>query len=62
MIIEKEYLEAKKIVEIYETEQLNKHAVSRRSEQLFCLNCDSVKLVPFKNDYGCWDCGHHQAK
>jgi hypothetical protein len=36
MITEKEYLEAKKIVQTYESEQLNKHAVSGRSEQLFC--------------------------
>lgn len=36
MIQEKDYLEAKKIVETYESEQLNKHDVSGRSEQLKC--------------------------
>lgn len=34
MVTEKEYLESKKIVDIYESEQLNKHAVSKRSELL----------------------------
>ena len=42
MITEKEYLEAKKIVETYESEQLNKHTVSGRSEQL-CQWHDWVK-------------------
>jgi hypothetical protein len=42
MITEKEYLEAQKIVETYESEQLNKHAVSGRSEQL-CQWHDWVK-------------------
>ena len=34
MVTDKEYLEAKKIIDKYESEQLNKHAVSRRSELL----------------------------
>ncbi len=35
MITEKEYLEAKKIVETYESEQLRKHVVMQQREQLF---------------------------
>lgn len=33
MITEKEYLEAKKIIEAYESEQLNKHAVIDSDER-----------------------------
>jgi hypothetical protein len=42
MITEKEYLEAKKIVQTYESEQLNKHAVSGRSEQFYCVSSDAL--------------------
>ncbi len=62
MITKEKYLEAKKIVETYESEQLNKPAVSGRSEQLFCEKCGSSKLVPFEKEYACWDCSHYQAK
>lgn len=34
MIIEEKYLEAKKIVKTYESEQLNKHSVNEQSEHL----------------------------
>jgi hypothetical protein len=61
MIKEKEYLEAKKIVETYESEQLNKHAVSGQSEQLpNSCECDNVETF---NGWGnekcirCIDCG-----
>jgi hypothetical protein len=61
MITEKEYLEAKKIVQTYESEQLNKHAVSGQSEQLpNSCECDNVETF---NGWGnekcirCIDCG-----
>jgi len=59
---EKEYLEAKKIVETYESDQLNKHALGEQSEQLFCEKCGSKRLVPFEKEYACWDCSHYQSK
>lgn len=64
MITEKEYLEAKRIVETYESEQLNKHAVSGRSGQLFCPSCESSIIVSDKrhNVKMCGVCKHQWAK
>lgn len=60
MIKEKEYLKAKKIVKDYESKQLNKHAVSGRSEQLcFCGQKLEIKV----GDNRAWrECnnGHEQ--
>lgn len=61
-LIDRLVMKAKKIVEIYESAQLNKHDVSVRSKQLFCEKCGGKKLVPFEKENACWDCGHYQAK
>lgn len=41
MMTEETYLEMKKLIANYESEQLRQHFVVGRSEQLFCPDCKS---------------------
>jgi hypothetical protein len=44
MITKKEYLEAKMIIKLYESQQLNIPIVVQQSEQLFCYHEGSYTL------------------
>jgi hypothetical protein len=56
MITEKSYLEAKKLIDTYESEQLNKHNVIQRSKQSFCVVCGKQYKNPNNDSDTCYDC------
>jgi hypothetical protein len=62
MITEKSYLEAKKLIADYESEQLNKHIVIQRSEQSFCVVCGKQYKNPKHDSDTCYDCREPHAK
>ena len=62
MITEKSYLEAKKLIAYYESEQLNKHIVIQRNEQSFCVICGKQYINPKHDSDTCYDCREPHAK